>query len=539
MCGLVCSSYKIVAISSGRFARASRVLKSFKGLSRRSGSVRASGSESSIKRSRKSFYSIKRKKVADVKSLPDFLDRFSVPEDLTLDSITFKLDRKTAPIRLCDINWSENLSRLESLKLMLHINHAVKNLFKGQDHQYERYQLSLDEVHRMPYFVEDLFREKSYLNMLAEIKDKGLFSIYVNKVSGKKAFLSKPRAAAKSRFEKMARSKRFKRSNTVIQPERSVSPCLTLSEKFELKKLEEFFPEFVREYNYKEATFQYLNFFEKYAELQALSSPSSFEKQQLEKCRELEITFIDSKQKYQDTLDYVLPDINPAHLKASYAAFKSIENEVRFVLKTSAYHDLHLHDSQYSLLKDCLVINRALTTDRYKLTLNEADFYSKMYSEHFSVKHYLDLITTIESRFHLFELYCKGFEKFKEAGSTASDYRATIAALGQYATKTSLGPEPVSAWTTSADLELVKPTPLKPSLSPAHSLKSIHSEEGIQPVSAWTTSADLELIKPTPVNPGLSPAPSLVSIHSGQSTSTEDEYHTPKKLDTNTLRTHF
>ena len=89
MCGLVCSSYKIVAISSGRFARASRVWKSFKGFSRRSGSVRASGSESSIKRSRKSFYSIKRKKVADVKSLADFLDRYPVLEDLDLDNVTF------------------------------------------------------------------------------------------------------------------------------------------------------------------------------------------------------------------------------------------------------------------------------------------------------------------------------------------------------------------------------------------------------------------------------------------------------------------
>ncbi len=510
MCVFLMSSYKVLAVSIPRRGKASRIWKSLKKIGRRSSSVRTSRSEGPTRSSRRSIFRSKRINTAQVRNLADFLDRYSVPEDLTLDRVIFKMDRKSDPIRLFNINWSKNQAKLESLSLMLHINHAVKKLFKGQAHQYDRHQLSLDEVHNMPQWVGDLFREKTYLNMLTEIKDKGLFSIYVNK-----GFFSKPRAAAKSIREKMARSKSLKRSNTGTQPVRSVSPFVTVSKKFELTKLEEDFPEFVYEYEYNKIAYRYLSICKEYTKLKALSSPSPLEKQRLEEYRQLESVFIEKKLKYQATLDQPLVEFKLSELNNFSKAFESMDNEISFILKTPAYRDLQLQDSQYTLLKDCLLINRELTTDRYKLTLNEADFYSKMYPDHFSVKHYLDLITTIETRFHLFVLYSQRIVEFEEHASYVSDYKTTIGALDKYASEISSGaPKLVRAWLPSA--KLIEPTPTMPNLSPASSLESIHSEEG-DPV-------DLE------EKLQLRSARSLESIHAEPMPDLiEVEVHTPKR----------
>ena len=87
MCVLLMSSYKILAVSSSRLSRRSRIWKSFKSIGRRSGSVSTSRDQGTINRSRNSFFRSRKRNAAQVKSLADFLDRYRVSKHDNYDLI--------------------------------------------------------------------------------------------------------------------------------------------------------------------------------------------------------------------------------------------------------------------------------------------------------------------------------------------------------------------------------------------------------------------------------------------------------------------
>ena len=342
------SSFKVVAVPIRGRSVISRFCKCLTGTRIRS------SYDMTNRTSRRRIFRSRRRTTVQAVSMAYFLDHYSVPQDLNLDTVTFKLNRELPAITFKQFDWTEHHHHLKSLALMLTINHSLKDKLKRQDHQYERYELSLDEVITLSNMFKRSFNPTKYLKMMDYIIENGLFSIFVhNGFTSSSISHTHPN----SRFSLCC--SREQRSDTFANQKDSV---VTVREKFNYSIL--------------------LEKIDKY--ISSAKAADSFIQE-----------FVSLRDQFIRKLS-VSNDLDK-------------DPELEFVLKTTVDQDLRLVSTQYSLLLDCLLINRLVKDSRYRLTLNEADLYSKLFPLHFSIQNYLELTNSIDSQFHLFAIYRKGF----------------------------------------------------------------------------------------------------------------------------------